>query len=68
MKRKSFYSFRKNLDYFKNKEEYIGKGNQITRAIYLYIKDTYNQDRLPLLIYRDMSKIILKNIILKKRW
>ena len=60
--RKSFYSFRKcileTLDYFKNKDEYVEKGNQITRAIYFYVKDSYNQDRLPLLTHKDMSKII----------
>ena len=60
--RKSFYSFRKcileTLDYFKNKEEYGEKGNQITRTIYLYVRETYNQDRLPLLTHKDMSKII----------
>ena len=41
--RKSFYSFRKcileTLDYFKNKDEYVEKGNQIARAIYFYVKD-----------------------------
>jgi len=26
----------KNYDYFKNKDEYQEKGNQITKAIYLY--------------------------------
>ena len=60
--RKSFYSFRncilETLDYFKNKGEYVEKGNQITKAIYLYVKDSYNQDRLPLLTHKDMSKII----------
>ena len=74
--RKSFYSFRKcileTLDYFKNKEEYIEKGSQITRAIYLYIKEIYNQDRLPLLTHKDMSKIIenynkKKKILLLKK-
>ena len=42
----------KNYDYFKNKDEYQEKGNQITKAIYLYYEDEYNQDRHHLLKYR----------------
>ena len=41
--RKSFYVFKKclleTLEYFKNKDEYQEKGNQITKAIYLYVKE-----------------------------
>ena len=41
--KKSFYAFKKclleTLEYFKNKDEYQEKGNQITKAIYLYVKE-----------------------------
>ena len=60
--RESCYSFRKcileTLDNSKNREEYVEKVSQITRAKYLYIKEIYNQVRLPLLTYKDKSKII----------
>ena len=48
----------KNYDYFKNKDEYQEKGNQITKAIYLYFEEEYNQDRHPLLKYKEMDTII----------
>ena len=60
--RKSFYSFRKclleTLDYFTNKDEYIEKGRQITRAFHKYVKEKYNHDRLPLITETDMKNIL----------
>ena len=60
--RKSFYSFRKclieTLDYFNKKDEYRENKIQITRALYYYVKNTYNQDRLPLITFNDLNNII----------
>ena len=46
------------MEYFKDKSEYEEKRQQQTRALYLYIKEKYNQDRLPLLNYKDIKTIL----------
>ena len=53
-----FENLLKTLDYFEKKEEYQEKGIQITRAFHKYIKEKYNNYRLPLINQNDMIDII----------
>mgnify|MGYP006873135929 CR=1 FL=1 len=59
--RKSFYSFRKcllgTLKYFKDKKEYKEKRPQIARALQKFVKEKYNQERLPLITYNEFINI-----------